>query len=184
MSREQAPIEVADRMGIPPLLLARHEDDRRMTFRSYGDGPLPDGGATRSIAENPATRSGETPLKGGTVDWPSFEKCVHAIADTMAQQDCLPATSKGTVDAVANYLMATHVRMPDYMRLGFWVLVVVFDIWPYATSGRHFHRLDFEQRCHHLDGWEHSRMGFRRSLVALFRALVNFGLATERDKCA
>jgi hypothetical protein len=112
----------------------------------------------------------------------SFEKCVRAITETIAQQDPLPTTSEGTVAVVGRFLMATHARMPDYMRFASWILVMIFDAWSYPTSGRPFHRLDIRRRSHQLEGWEQSRMGFQRSLIALFRALVTFGLSTERDK--
>ena len=112
----------------------------------------------------------------------SFEKCVRAIAETMARQGPLPTTAEAPVAGVAKFLMATHARMPDYMRFGTWILVMTFDAWPYPTAGRPFHRLGLKRRSHQLERWEQSRMGFRRSLVAFFRALVTFGLSTERAK--
>lgn len=112
----------------------------------------------------------------------NFEKCVRAIAETMAQQDPIKTAPERTVASVGTFLMATHARMPDYMRLGSWILVMTFDAWPYVTSGRPFHCLNHKQRNRQIERWEHSRLGLRRSLVTFFRTLVTFGLSSEGEK--
>ena len=110
--------------------------------------------------------------------FPSFEKCVGAIAETMIGQQA-PWPSKESGKIVTGFLLETHSKMPDYLRLAFRVLVVVFDMWSYPASGKPFHRLDIARRTRQLDGWEHSRLGSQRTLIVFFRALTTFGLFSE-----
>jgi hypothetical protein len=87
--------------------------------------------------------------------------------------------SDANVETVSAFLIATHLKMPDYIRLAFHVLVLAFDGWPCLTRGKPFHRLDFQQRAGLLSGWEHSHIGTKRSLIAFYRTLVIFRLFSE-----
>lgn len=110
---------------------------------------------------------------------PDFNKCVAAIVDTLARQVAPSTPSRETTSMVSAFVAATSNRMPDYLRFGFRMLVLMLDSSSYPRKGRPFHQLTLEDRDEVLHRWEFSRLGFRRSLVALCRTLVTFGLFSE-----
>jgi len=110
--------------------------------------------------------------------FPSFEKCVAAIAETMIGQQA-PWIPNDNGSIVTGFLLESHSKMPDYVRLGFRVVVIGFDIWSFPMSGKPFHLLDSARRIRQLDGWEHSRFGSKRALIVFFRTLTTFGLFSE-----
>ena len=110
---------------------------------------------------------------------PNFEKCVLAIADTLIRQE-LPAPEKpenaGTIGA---YLLAAHAAMPDYLRLAFRILTVVFDAWSYPAAGKPFHLLSPDRRVDQLRRWQRSRLQIRPALISFYRTLTFFGLYSD-----
>lgn len=109
---------------------------------------------------------------------PNFEKAVRAIADTLVEQGPLPA-SAARREVVASFLLASHARMPDYLRIGILLLTLIFDAWSYPTSGRPFHRLALNRRIRQIAYWEGSRLKVQRSLAGFYRTLATFGLYTD-----
>ena len=77
------------------------------------------------------------------------------------------------------YILATVAAMPDYFRLAFRCLALLFDWWSLPLHGRRFHRLDGAQRLRQIEAWRGSRFGFRRSFVAFFATFTAFGLYSE-----
>jgi len=109
---------------------------------------------------------------------PSFEKAVRAIADTLVRQGPSPGDAKRR-DMIEAFLLASHARMPDYLRLGIRLLTLVFDAWPYPTTGRPFHKLSFAGRASQLENWDRSRLKFRQSFTTFYRTLATFGLYSD-----
>lgn len=122
-----------------------------------------------------------------TISLPSFEKCVRAIASTIIAERTSSEPSDANVDTVSAFLIATHSKMPDYIKVGFHALVLIFDGLPFLTTGKPFHQLDFVRREDRLHGWEQSHIGAKRSLIAFYRSMVLFRLFSEtkgkRDHC-
>jgi hypothetical protein len=110
---------------------------------------------------------------------PSFQRCVGAIADTIARQEAPSASSAGASAIVASFLLVAHSKMPDYLRFGFFFLVLALECWSYPLRGKPFHQLDLADRTRQLGRWQKSRLGFKRSLVAFCQTLVTFGLFSE-----
>lgn len=108
---------------------------------------------------------------------PNFDRTVRAIADTLVRQ--APSPNAARREMIGSFLLASHARMPDYLRLGIRVLTLVFDAWPYATTGRPFHALSFDRRVRELDRWGRSRLKFRQSLTTFYRTLATFGLYSD-----
>ncbi len=69
--------------------------------------------------------------------------------------------------------------MPDYLRLPFRVLTLVFDFWPMPLAGRPFHRLPHNRRLHQIRAWRNSALGFRQNLVKFFETLIVWGWYSE-----
>ena len=110
---------------------------------------------------------------------PSFEKCVDAIADTLIRQEMAPAEHADSVRITATFLLATHRKMPDYLRLIFRILTLIFDAWSYPTTGKPFHRLSLARRMDQVTHWDKSRLQFRHALIAFFRTLTTFAFYSE-----
>ena len=113
---------------------------------------------------------------------PRFDKCVAAIADTVVRQETPSAAQAENIGTVAAFLLATHARMPDYLRFAFRILTLTFDAWSYPTTGRPFHRLSLARRTAQLSRWQHSRLQFRSSLIAFYRTMAIFGSYSEYYK--
>ncbi len=84
----------------------------------------------------------------------SFKKTVLALADTIASQRCGPTTSGVSRERVADFVLAQHGRMPDYLRLPLKILTLVFSISSVVTSGRRFHRLSDDRQCRQVSRWK------------------------------
>jgi hypothetical protein len=111
--------------------------------------------------------------------FPSFEKCVGAIADTLVRQEMQSADRAQDAGTIATFLLASHARMPDHLRLAFRVLTLVFDSWSYPTAGKPFHQLSVPRRLDQVSRWGASRLQFRHALITFFRTLTTFGLYSE-----
>jgi hypothetical protein len=110
-----------------------------------------------------------------------FDRVVLALADTFVHSSGSGGSGE-PVDPVpvARFLLQTHARIPDYLRLPLRVLTLVFDAWGVITAGRPFHRLPLEARRRQVAAWKGSRLGFRRDLIKFFEALAVFGIYSER----
>lgn len=111
---------------------------------------------------------------------PSFEKAVAAFADTIARRKEFAGSNATEIEAVSDYLIAVHARMPDYLRALFRLLTLIFDAWPYLAAGRPFHRLDLPGRIAQIEAWERSRLEVRRRLIEFYASLALFCLYSER----
>lgn len=113
---------------------------------------------------------------------PNVDKCIEALADTLVCLERSESNVRIHLPAITSFLLATHARMPDYLRIAFRILTFVFDAWPLATKGKAFHHLDLADRLDQVNRWEHSRLAFRQSLVAFYRSLTMFRLYSELCK--
>src|SRR3546814_17272014 len=77
---------------------------------------------------------------------------------------------------VSAFLLATHSKMPDYMRLSIRILTLLFDTWSYPINGQPFHRLPLSHRIDQVEAWENSRLEFRHGLPVFYRSFATFGL--------
>jgi hypothetical protein len=107
---------------------------------------------------------------------PNFEKCVRAIADTLIRQEMPSVQQLNETAAVAAFLLESHARMPDYLRVVFKCLTVVFDCWPCLLTGKPFHAQSYSRRLDQINRWGASRLQFRNTLITFFKTLTTFGL--------
>ena len=110
-----------------------------------------------------------------------FDKTVSALAATIICARCSHnySANEAAHDSVVRFLIGTHARMPDYFRLPFKVLTLMFDLWPLPTSGKPFHRLPQEARWCQIQAWQSSAIGFRRDLIKFYETLTIFGWYAE-----
>jgi hypothetical protein len=113
---------------------------------------------------------------------PSFEKCVGAMADTLVWQEQPSFGQAAQAEKIATFLLESHARMPDHLRVAFRILTFVFDSWPYPLTGRPFHALSLSHRTAQVGQWTNSRFQFRHALITFFRTLTVFGLYAETYK--
>ena len=109
----------------------------------------------------------------------SVEQTISALVDAIVRQYRTPGYGEEQVAAVSTFLIAVQSKMPDYLRLPFRLLILLFDAWPYPTTGRPFHKLELSERKIQIESWENSRLEFRRGLIAFYRALATFGFYSE-----
>ncbi|PWJ91314.1 MULTISPECIES: hypothetical protein [Mesorhizobium] len=113
---------------------------------------------------------------------PSFEKCVQAIADTLIRQELPSRETPEIAEAIGIYVLAAHAGMPDYLRLAFRILTLVFDAWSFPVAGKPFHQLSPDRRADQLRHWQFSRLKIRPALISFYRTLTFFGLYSELYK--
>ncbi|MBO9518180.1 MAG: hypothetical protein J7493_08950 [Porphyrobacter sp.] len=105
-------------------------------------------------------------------------KTMDALVDTLAADMC-PAASAADRAVVCRYVRDTVEVMPDYLRLGFRWLAVLFDWWSVPLRGARFHRLSLTHRRSQVAAWRASRLGFRRSMIAFYTTFTAFGLYSQ-----
>jgi hypothetical protein len=106
----------------------------------------------------------------------SFERTLHALADSIIYERCMNVEtgldhSPGTV---SNFLVEQYTRLPDYLRLPFKCLILVFDAWALLYRGRPFHRLSHDQRWLLIQAWQQSPISFFRDLMKFCETLSIF----------
>ncbi len=80
-----------------------------------------------------------------------------------------------------NHQLDQHRRMPDYLRLPFRCLTLLFDAWALPRTGRPFHRASPAQRSRQIRAWKGSALGVRRDLVKFYESLAVFAWHAERS---
>lgn len=131
--------------------------------------------------EHAAIAPGAPPRRAPrTAAMPNFEDAISAFADTIVR-DKQPLADRCArdADAVARFLSAAHAKMPDYLRLPFRILTLLFDASSIPLTGRPFHRLDLARRAAHVAAWENSRIEVRRRLMEFYGSLALFCLYSE-----
>jgi len=101
---------------------------------------------------------------------------VRAFAEAIVNQR-LPGG--GLEEPVANFLIDVRTRMPDYLRIPFYILTLIFNAWAIATTGRRFHNLSNAQRIAQIQSWRESRIEAWRRLIEFYETLAIFGLYSE-----
>jgi hypothetical protein len=74
--------------------------------------------------------------------------------------------------------------MPDYLRLPFRCLTLLFDAWALPLTGRPFHCASAAQRLRQVRAWRSSRLGFRRDFIKFYESLALFAWYSERELTA
>ena len=97
---------------------------------------------------------------------PSFERTIVALGETVAWERHSGGDRAALGRNAADFLLAVHRHMPDYLRPPFHILVVLFDVWPLLRKGRLFHHLSLDDRVVELDSWRRSRLEIRRRNAA------------------
>jgi hypothetical protein len=99
--------------------------------------------------------------------------CYSILADEVEKVS--PADSAAvSANAVVNFVLEQHRRMPDYMRFPVIVLTLVFDLAGLFHGGRLFHRMAPSARRQQIAAWRESRSPVARDFVRLFDSLAVF----------
>ena len=110
---------------------------------------------------------------------PNFEQAVWALTDATISDWNAPAGNTHMVGDIAHFVLDVHARMPDYLRLAFRLMTLLFDAWPYPATGKPFHALDLAERRVRIRTWENSRLQARRGLMAFYKSFAIYGLYSE-----
>lgn len=106
----------------------------------------------------------------------SFDGAVRSLAAGMAASTILPNNEAPSGEEVAKFLLATHARMPDHLRLAVRCATLALDAWPLPTSRQPFHRLPPIARNEQIARWEMSRIGPIRSVMTFYRRLATYAV--------
>lgn len=106
------------------------------------------------------------------------DRSIAALVDSLIDE-VRPETDSDQRAMIRAYILSTVGMMPDYFRLAFGCLALLFDWWSLPLHGRRFHHLDGAGRLRQIDAWRGSRLGFRKSFVAFFATFTAFGLYSE-----
>jgi hypothetical protein len=99
-----------------------------------------------------------------------FEACVRAIVDVFSEMAGL--SSEDERRNAADFVLETHKRLPDHLRLGTSAATLLFDAAALPRHGRSFHRLPLGARQAQLRRWEKAPIGPMRSLIAYYSGLA------------
>jgi hypothetical protein len=99
-----------------------------------------------------------------------FETCVRAIVEVFSVGAGLhdPDQRRNAAD----FVLETHRRMPDHLRLGTIAATLLFDAAAFPRHGRPFHKLSLENRRAQIARWETAPIGVMRSLIAYYGGLA------------
>jgi hypothetical protein len=113
----------------------------------------------------------------------SFDRVVAALSESIIRDHCSGAESANprAYAAVASFLVDQHRLMPDYLRVPFRCLTLLFDAWALPFTGRPFHRASPAQRARQIGAWKGSVLGVRRDLVKFYESLSIFAWYAERS---
>jgi hypothetical protein len=109
----------------------------------------------------------------------SFRKAAGAITEAVLAERAGPG-AVSSAPSVAEFVLAQHGRMPDYLRAPLVVLTCLCDLWPVFGFGRPLHRLQIHDRRRVVVAWRRSRLGFCRNLIKFYESLAVYGWASER----
>lgn len=111
---------------------------------------------------------------------PTFAPTVSALAYSIVRARCGDASSLADDrhNRVVRYVLAQHAGMPDYLRLPFAALTVVFGLTAVAFTGRTFHALPHERRWRVVEAWRRLPVSFARDLLRFYEGLVVFAWFT------
>lgn len=111
---------------------------------------------------------------------PSFTATVSALAYSLIRARCGEDATLADErhNRVARFVLARHAAMPDYLRLPFALLTVVFDAAALLLAGRCFHALPPERRWRVVERWRRLPVGYARDLLRFYESLVVFGWFT------
>lgn len=112
----------------------------------------------------------------------SFNRAIFALAEAIIRDRCQRGDpgDRRSCAAVASFLLDQHRRMPDYLRIPFRCLTLLFDAWALPRTGRPFHKGSLEQRARQIRAWKGAALGVRRDLVKFYESLSIFAWYSER----
>ena len=127
-----------------------------------------------------AVLSRVAPVRYGRRVLPPCTPTVWALAYSIVRARCGDASplADDRHNRVARYVLAQHAGMPDYLRLPFAALTVVFGLSALALTGRTFRALPHERRWRVVEAWRRLPVSFARDLLRFYEGLVVFAWFT------
>lgn len=102
-----------------------------------------------------------------------FQTVATAICTAVLQQYDSPPESQ-VVALVAQFVLAQHRRMPDFLQLPIVVLTLGFNVWSVVKGGTSFERLSPVRQQQLLAQWRNSPLSACRDLVRFYESLALF----------
>lgn len=100
---------------------------------------------------------------------------VAALVEVLVDE-ARPGLTASERGVVADYVRSTLAGMPDYFRIGFRMLAMMFEMAALPVHGHRFSCLAPAERQAHVEAWRRSRIGFRRSMIAFYTTFACYGL--------
>ena len=106
-----------------------------------------------------------------------FRHSVNAIVATILSQR---GANAHQIEAVSQFVLEQHARMPDYLRWPLLLVTLAFDSYPCLFRGRPLHHLPVALRSRYVEGWRTGWFGVQRDLVKFYESLAVFGWQAEQ----
>ncbi|MGH8509366.1 MAG: hypothetical protein ACREVH_11715 [Gammaproteobacteria bacterium] len=106
-----------------------------------------------------------------------FINTVSALCYSMLIEEREPAAGEDcnlSPNAVVNFVLDQHERMPDYLRFPFLLFTIFFDLAGVVHGGTLFHRMEQSDRRRQIEAWRNSRFGLPRDFIRFYESLVVF----------
>ena len=106
----------------------------------------------------------------------SFDKTITAMSESFVREldAAIGLKTVPSSEFDSRFVLKQCSRMPSFLCLPFRCLVLLFDAWAMATSGRPFHRLPHHRRWRQIQAWKKSRIGFRKDLIRFVEGFTVF----------
>jgi hypothetical protein len=109
-----------------------------------------------------------------------FDDTVSALCYSILREETakLPPTDGATAfapNAVVNFVLDQHRRMPDFLRFPLVILTIAFDFAGLRHEGVRFHRMSPAARQRQIERWRRSSSRVARDFVRLYDSLAIFG---------
>ena len=107
-----------------------------------------------------------------------FDNTVSALCYSILRDETerVSLADRGAVspNAVVNFVLDQHGRMPDYLRFPLILFTLAFDLAGLGYGGARFHRMAPPARQRQIAAWRNSRVGLARDFVKLYDSLAIF----------
>jgi hypothetical protein len=104
-----------------------------------------------------------------------FKRSISGIVDVLIDE-VRPQTGVTDRDMIKDYVAQTVAGMPDFFRMGFRLLAIMFEYSSIFRYGRSFSALSEERQRLCVKAWREARLSVKRSMIGFYATFTAFGI--------
>jgi hypothetical protein len=114
----------------------------------------------------------------------AFEATVSALCYSIFEERCSEVTSELGFphNQGVRFVLQQHAGMPDFLKLPFAGVTLLFGLSSIARYGRPFHQLPHHLRWKHVEAWRKAPVSVCRDLVRFYESFVIFYAYTAHSR--